>query len=96
MSIRMNAGTVNANKETARKTSHDELNMNKVCVKLVPKMLNPDQKLIHEQISSDFLERLDEEPELMENIITCDETWIFQYNVESKWQSMRWKTTTAT
>ena len=24
---------------------------------------------------------LDEEPELMENIITCDETWIFQYEV---------------
>jgi len=31
--------------------------------------------------------RLDEELDLMENIITCDETWIFQYNVETKWQS---------
>jgi hypothetical protein len=36
--------------------------------------------------------RLDEEPEMMENI-TCDETWIFQYNVETKQQSMHWKTT---
>lgn len=28
----------------------------------------------------------------MENIITCDETWIFQYDVETKRQSMHWKT----
>ncbi len=46
-SIRMNAETVNANRETVREILHDELNTNKVCVKLVPKTLNPDQKLIH-------------------------------------------------
>ncbi len=77
MSIRMNAETVNSDKETVRKILHDELNMNKVCAKLVPKTLNLDQKLIHRQICSDFLERLDEEPELMKNIITWEETWIF-------------------
>lgn len=92
MSIRMIAETVNADKETVRKILHDELNMNKVCAKLVPKNLTPDQKLVRQQICSDFLERLDEEPELMENIITCDETWIFQYDVETKRQSMHWKT----
>ncbi len=58
----MNAETVNANKETVRKILHDELNMNKVCAKLVPKTLNPDQKFIHQYICSDFLKRLDEEP----------------------------------
>ncbi len=47
-SIRMNAETVNANKETIKKILHNELNTNKVCAKLVPKTLNPDQKLIHQ------------------------------------------------
>ncbi len=47
MSIQRNAETINANKETVRKILHDELNMNKVCAKLVTKSLNPDQKLIH-------------------------------------------------
>ncbi len=83
MSIRMLAWTVNTDKETVRKILHDELNMNKVCVKFFPKNLTPDQKLICKQICSDFLERLDEEPELIENIITYDETRIFQYNVET-------------
>ncbi len=40
----------------------------------------------------DSFERLDEESELKENIITCDKTWIFQYNVETKLQSMQRKT----
>ncbi len=47
MSIWLNAGIVNANKETVRKILHDELNTNKVHAKLVPKTLNPDQKVIH-------------------------------------------------
>ena len=41
--------------------------MKKASAKLVPKNLTPDQKLVHQQICSDFLVRLDEEPELMEN-----------------------------
>ncbi|KYN33876.1 hypothetical protein ALC56_11689 [Trachymyrmex septentrionalis] len=39
MSIRMIAETVNADKETVRKILRDELNMKKVCAKLVPKNL---------------------------------------------------------
>jgi len=37
MSVWMISENVNANKETVRKNLHDELNMKKVCVKLVPK-----------------------------------------------------------
>jgi hypothetical protein len=58
----------------------------------VPKNLTPDQKLLRQQVCSDFLERLEEDSGLMKNIITCDETWIFQYDVETKRQSMHWKT----
>ncbi|VVC30983.1 Hypothetical protein CINCED_3A013073 [Cinara cedri] len=72
MIIRMIAEVLNANKETVRKILHNELNMKKVCAKLVPKYLTPDQKLVRQQICSDILERLEEEPELIENIITCD------------------------
>ena len=48
MSIWMIAETVNADKETARRILHDKLNMKKVCVKLLPKNLNPDQKLVRQ------------------------------------------------
>ncbi len=84
MSIQTITETVNADIETARKVLRDELNMKKVCATLVPNNLTSDQKLVHQQICSDFLERLDDGPELIEIIIFCDETWILQYDVESK------------
>ncbi|VVC26608.1 Hypothetical protein CINCED_3A018357 [Cinara cedri] len=92
MSIRMIAEAVNADKETVRKILHEELHMTKVCAKLVPKNLTPDQKFLRQQVCSDFLEKLKKDPGLMKNIITCDETWIFPYDVETKRQSMHWKT----
>ncbi|VVC45839.1 Transposase, type 1 [Cinara cedri] len=92
MSIRMIAEAVNADNETVRKILHEELHLTKVCAKLVPKNLTPDQKFLRQQVCSDFLEKLKEDPGLMKNIITCDETWIFQYDVETKRQSMHWKT----
>ena len=48
MSIRMIAEAVNADKETVRKILHKELHMTKVCAKLVPKNLTPDQKLLRQ------------------------------------------------
>lgn len=51
---------------------------------------NLTQKLLRQQVCSDFLERLEEDSGLIKNIITWDETWIFQYDVETKRQSMHW------
>lgn len=62
--------------------------MKKVCTKLFPKNFTTDQKFVRQQFSSDVLERLDED----ENIITCDETFIFQYDVDTKVQSVESKT----
>ncbi len=83
MSIRMIAETVNADKETSRKILYYELNM-KSSVWNCSQKIDLDQKLVHQQICSDFFERLDEELELKENFIICDENWIFQYEVWHK------------
>ncbi|GFV85953.1 putative mariner transposase [Trichonephila clavipes] len=61
MSIRMIVEAVNADKETVRKILHEELPMTIVCAKLVSKNLTPDQKLLRQQVCSDFLERLKED-----------------------------------
>jgi phage antirepressor YoqD-like protein len=73
-SIRMIAEAVNADKETVKKILHEESHLTKVCAKLVPKNLTPDQKLLRHKVCSDLFERLEENPGLMKNIITCDET----------------------
>ncbi|KAL4113365.1 hypothetical protein QTP88_016997 [Uroleucon formosanum] len=92
LSIRMIAEMVNIDKETVRQILHDELNMTKVCAKMVPKNLTLEQKDGRRQICVDILERMENERDLLKKVITCDETWIFQYDPETKRQSMHWKT----
>lgn len=49
MSIRLISETVNADKQTVRRILENELNMIKVCAKLVFENLIPDQKLVRQQ-----------------------------------------------
>lgn len=94
LSIRMIIDMINIDKETVRQILHNNLNMNKVCAKMVPKNLSQDQKDNRKNICSDILQMINEQPNLLENVITCDDTWIFQYDPETKRQSMHWKTPT--
>ncbi|KAL4098417.1 hypothetical protein QTP88_023036 [Uroleucon formosanum] len=92
LSIRMIAEMVNIDKETVRQILHDELNMTKICAKMVPKNLTLEHKDGRRQICVDILEQMENERDLLKKVITCDETWIFQYDPETKRQSMHWKT----
>ena len=39
----------------------------------------------------DIIERLQTEPDLLRRVITGGETWIFEYDLETKLQSCQWK-----
>jgi len=58
---------------------------------MVPRLLTPEQKEIQMNICADILQNTQNDPNFLENIITCDESWFFQYDPESKCQSMHWK-----
>ena len=55
---------------------------------MVPKLLSDDQK---ELVCKDILEHLETEPNLLGKVITGDESWIFEYDSETKRQSLQWK-----
>jgi len=65
--------------------------MKKVCSKIVPRLLTPEQKEIRMNICVDILQNIENDPNFLEYAITCDESWFFQYDPESKRQSMDWK-----
>ena len=44
------------------------------------------------QICEDMLEKIKDDLDILRQIITGDETWVFQYDLETKRQSMQWKT----
>jgi len=65
--------------------------MKKVCAKVVPKVFTPEQKEHRENCCVGTPENIENDPDFFQNVITCDETWIFQHDPESKRQSMHWK-----
>ena len=66
---------------------HDDLGMKKVCAKVVPKSLTPEQKEHRVNCCADTLENIENDT-VFQNVITCGETWIFP---ETKRQSMHLK-----
>jgi len=38
-----------------------------------------------------FFKNIENDPNFLENVITCDESWVFQYDPEIKRQFMQWK-----
>ena len=51
--------------------------MKKVCAKVVSKILTPEQKEHRVNCCADTLENIENYPDFFQNVITCDETWIF-------------------
>jgi len=80
---------VNINRETVRKILTEDLDMQKVYAKMVPKELTKEQKQRRVTIFQDLLER---EDDISGRVITGDETWVYQYDPEMKQQSAQWKT----
>ena len=72
------------------------LKLSKVSCRWVPKMLTPEYKQNRLDISRKLLDRFHKEGEtFLQRIITCDETWAFHYEPETKQQSMEWKHTSS-
>jgi len=89
LTVRSTAEQVNINRETVRKILTEDLDMRKVCAKVVPKELTEEQKQRRVTICQDLLERQDD---ILGRVITGDETWVYQYDPETKQQSAQWTT----
>jgi len=70
----------------------DHLHMRKICAKLVPKNLSVEQKANQLEICQDLEGRLKIEPNFLDKVITGDESWVFDYDPETKRQSSEWHT----
>ena len=79
---------LNMNRETVQQIVKEDLGMRKISAKMVPRILKHDQKQRRLHISSALLRNA----EMFDRVITGDETWCFQYDPETKRQSMQCKT----
>jgi len=84
LTVRSIAEQVNIDRETVRKILTEDLDMRKVCAKMVPKELTEEQKQRRVTICQDLLER---QNDIFGLDIIDDETWVYQYDPETKRQS---------
>uniref|UniRef100_A0A8C4Q4B9 Mos1 transposase HTH domain-containing protein n=1 Tax=Eptatretus burgeri TaxID=7764 RepID=A0A8C4Q4B9_EPTBU len=91
LTVRMIAEEFSINKDTVWSIISENLEMHKVCAKMVPKLLSEDQKQQRVTVCEDIIERLEDDPDLLGRVITGDESWIFEYNPKTKRQSRQWK-----
>jgi len=66
--------------------------MKKLCAKMVPKNLTIEQKAKRRDVCLDLLDHLEKEPVFFSHVITGDESWILEYDPETKCQSWEWHT----
>ena len=68
-----------------------ELKTRKICVKFVPRVLWEDQKERRCHDSRKMVELINSDPAVLYALVTCDESWIYCYDSETKRQSSQRK-----
>ena len=63
----------------------------KICAEFVPRVLREDQKERRCHDSREMVELIKSDPAVHDALVTCDESWIYCYDPETKRQSSQWK-----
>ena len=65
--------------------------MSKVCAKFVPRLLSDEQKERRVGDCKEMVQLIASNPSVIDSLVTCDESWIYCYDPETKRQSAQWK-----
>ena len=92
LTVRMISSVLNLNRQIVHEILTFELCMQKIFAKLVPKFLTNEQKENRRNVCLDLLERIENDIFFFKHVVRGDETWIFEYNPDTKRQSSEWHT----
>jgi len=95
LTVRMIADELNINRQAVYEILTQDLGMRKICAKMVPKNLTIEQKEHRMTVCRDLINRIETEPDIFKHVVTGDETWVFEYDPESKRQSAEWHTSSS-
>ena len=62
----------------------EELKMQKICAKFVPRVLREDQKERRCHNSREMVKLINSDPAVFDTLVTYDESWIYCYDPETK------------
>jgi hypothetical protein len=82
---------LNISSTSAYAILHYDLRYRKLCAKLVLRELIDTHKEQRVELATQFLQRHDDNPGLLDRIFTGDETWVRHFVPEIKGENMEWK-----
>ena len=68
-----------------------ELKMRNICAKYVPRVVREDLKERRCHNSREMVVMINSDPAVLDALVTCDESWIYCYDPETKRQISQWK-----
>ena len=87
VSIEIISGQFDVSVGTVHTIILEKLKMRKICAKFVPRVLREDQKERRCHNSREMVELISSDPAVLDALVTCDESWIYYYDPETKRQS---------
>lgn len=91
MSVRELAHELDISFKSVHNILRDVLHMKWVSARLVPKELNFFQKEHRKRVAEDMISQVSNDPTFIRRIITGDETWVYEYDMETSQQSSEWR-----
>jgi len=91
VTVRENAKEMGISTGSVHSILTDDLAMRRVSAKFVPKLLKIEQKQLSLEVSMDMLDYANSDPEFLNIVTTCNESWVYGYDPETKAQSTQWK-----
>ena len=90
----MSIETINPQFDVSVGTVHtiirEELKI-QICAKFVSRVLREDQKERRCHNSREMVELINSDPAVLDALVTCDDSWVYCYDPETKRQSSQWK-----
>ncbi|XP_014791345.1 uncharacterized protein LOC106884458 [Octopus bimaculoides] len=73
------------------RTIHEDVNMYKICLKFILRVLSDEQKERRVNESREMVELFTFIQSVLESMVTCDESWIYHYDPKTKKQNTQWQ-----
>ena len=80
LTVREIAEEIGVSKDSAHAILREDLNMNRVAAKFVPKLLSPEHKDLRFDVAQDLLDTANTDPGFLNTVITGDESWVYGYD----------------
>ena len=94
---RVSTETISAPIDLSMGTVHtiicEGMKMQKICAKFVSRVLRKDQKERRCHDSKKMVELINSDPAFLDALVTCNEGWIYCYDLETKRKSSQWNHT---